>query len=69
MKNCFSNATVMWSELEITRRENLIREIPGQLLAAWRDLNPAVQMERCETPILTPGDKLRRSRRSEWASS
>jgi len=58
MRNCFSNATVMWSELEITRRENLVREIPGQLLAAWRDLNPAVQMERCETPILTPADRL-----------
>ena len=59
MKTCFSNATVAWSEVEITRRECLIREIPAQLLDAWRTLNPAVQMERCETPILTPGDYLR----------
>lgn len=58
MKSCFSNATVLWSEVEIVRRENLIREIPAQILAAWRDLNPAVQMERCETPILMPADRL-----------
>jgi hypothetical protein len=59
MKKCFSNATVMWNEREIIRRENLIREIPCLLLSAWRDLNPAVQMERCETPILTPGNRLK----------
>jgi glycyl-tRNA synthetase (class II) len=59
MKQCFSNATVMWNEREIVRRENLIREIPCLLLSAWRDLNQAVQMERCETPILTPGDRLK----------
>ena len=58
MKTCFSNATVMWNEREITRRENLVREIPLALLTAWRNLNPAVQMERCETPMLTPADKL-----------
>lgn len=58
MKNCFSNATVMWNEQEIIRRETLIREIPHALLTAWKELNPAVSMERCETPILTPGEKL-----------
>jgi hypothetical protein len=59
MKTLWSNATVMWNESEIIRRENLIREIPVQLLDAWRTLNPAVQMERCETPILTPEDRLK----------
>ena len=58
MKPCFSNATVMCDEQEIIRRENLIREIPVGLLSAWRGLNPAVQMERCETPILTPANRL-----------
>ena len=58
MKQCFSNATVSWNEQEITRRENLIREIPVLLLNAWRDLNPVVQMERCETPILVPASVL-----------
>lgn len=58
MKQCFSNATVMWNEQEITRRENLIREIPVLLLNAWRDLNPVVQMERCETPMLVPASYL-----------
>lgn len=58
MKTCYTNATVMWDEQEITRRENLIRELPVTLLHAWRGLNPAVQMERCETPILTPAHKL-----------
>lgn len=58
MKKCYSNAAVMWSEAEIIRRENLIREIPRILLDAWTELNPAVRMERCETPILTPAEKL-----------
>lgn len=58
MQSCFSNATVMWNEAEIVRRENLIREIPLLLLTAWRNTNPAVQMERCETPILTPGNRI-----------
>lgn len=58
MKNCFSNATVMWNEREILRRESLIREIPVLLLNIWRELNPAVQMERIETPILTPANFL-----------
>jgi len=58
MKSCFSNATVMWNENEIVRRENLIREIPLALHSAWRDLNAVVQMERCETPILTPASQL-----------
>lgn len=58
MEKCFSNATVLWNEREIVRRESLIREIPLLLLHAWRDLNPAVQMERTETPILTPADQL-----------
>jgi glycyl-tRNA synthetase (class II) len=48
----------MWNETEIIRRENLIREIPRVLLDAWTELNPAVRMERCETPILTPAEKL-----------
>lgn len=48
----------MWNEEEIVRRENLIREIPLALLASWYELNPAVKMERCETPILTPADRL-----------
>lgn len=58
MKPCFSNATVLWSEQEIVRRENLIREIPNFILNAWTNLNPIVRMERCETPILTPSSKL-----------
>lgn len=58
MKTCYSNATVMWNESEIIRRENLIREIPIVLRNAWTELNPAVRMERCETPILTPAEKL-----------
>lgn len=58
MQNCYSNATVMWNEAEIVRRENLIREIPKVILDAWTELNPAVRMERCETPVLTPAEKL-----------
>ena len=58
MKTCFSNATVLWSEREIVRRESLVREIPALLLDVWRGLNPAVQMERTETPVLTPGEHL-----------
>ncbi|MFN7754980.1 MAG: hypothetical protein ACK5O9_03950 [Holosporales bacterium] len=54
MKNCFTNATVLWNEREILRRESLIREIPALLSDAWRDLNTAVSFERVETPILTP---------------
>jgi hypothetical protein len=54
MKNCFTNATVMWTEREILRRESLVREIPVMLLDVWRNLNPAVQMERVETPVLVP---------------
>lgn len=58
MKNCFSNATVMWTEREILRRESLIREIPALLLDVWSNLNSAVRMERIETPILTPAAHL-----------
>lgn len=58
MKTCYSNATVAWNEIEITRRESLIKEIPLLLLSTWQDLNRAVRMERCETPILTPATKL-----------
>jgi hypothetical protein len=59
MKQCFSNATVSWNEQEITRRENLIREIPVLLFNSWRDLNPAIQIERCETPMLVPANILK----------
>jgi glycyl-tRNA synthetase (class II) len=48
----------MWNEFEIIRRENLIREIPCLLKMTWETLNRAVRMERCETPILTPAEKL-----------
>ena len=58
MKNCFTNATVMWNEREILRRESLVWEIPAMLLDVWRSLNPAVQMERVETPVLTPAEYL-----------
>lgn len=59
MKQCFSNATVMWDEPEIARRESLVREIPLQLLDAWQSWNQAVRMRRVETPILTPEGKLK----------
>lgn len=58
MQNCFSNATVMWNHHEITRRENLIKEIPEILLSEWQQLNKAVRMERCETPMLVPAEYL-----------
>ncbi len=58
MKTCFSNATVMWEENEILRRESLIREIPQLLFSEWNALNRAVRMVRVETPILTPAIKL-----------
>lgn len=58
MKTCYSNSTVCWNEREILRRESLIKEIPAILIDSWRALNPAVKMERCETPILTPASKL-----------
>lgn len=58
MKSCFSNATVEWNEREIVYRENLVKEIPIRLLHVWRNLNPVVQMERIETPILTPATYL-----------
>jgi glycyl-tRNA synthetase (class II) len=58
MKQCFTNATVAWNELEIIRRESLIREIPILLNNVWRGLNPAVRFERVETPILTPASYL-----------
>ena len=59
MKKCFSNATVLWNEQEILRRESLVREIPVLILNEWRKLNPIVQMERVETPILTPEECLK----------
>jgi hypothetical protein len=59
MKTCFSNSTVCWNEFEIARRESLIKEIPILLLDIWRNINPAVKMERCETPIITPYNKLK----------
>lgn len=59
MKTCFSNATVCWNEQEIARRESLIREIPLLLQNTWQALNPAVRMERCETPVLVPADRLK----------
>jgi hypothetical protein len=58
MQKCFSNATVMWNEQEITRRETLIREIPLLLYTEWNKLNKAVRMSRVETPILTPATNL-----------
>ncbi len=58
MKNCFSNATVMWNEQEILYRESLISMIPKGIFFAWKELNRAVDMERCETPILTPAEYL-----------
>jgi hypothetical protein len=58
MKTCYTNSTVIWNEREILRRESLIREIPALLLDTWRSLNPAVSMERTETPILTPASHL-----------
>lgn len=58
MRTCFSNATVMWTEQEILRRESLIRELPVMLLSKWQSLNPAVKMQRVETPILTPASRL-----------
>ena len=54
MRQMFSNATVMWNEQEIELRESLVREIPLIIKNAWLELNPAVHMERVETPILTP---------------
>lgn len=58
MKQCFSNATVLWTEQEIIRRESLIREIPALIHHTWKSLNHAVQMLRVETPILTPASHL-----------
>lgn len=58
MNAIFTNATVSWNEFEIARRESLIREIPILLLNCWRDLNPAIKMERCESPMLVPAEKL-----------
>lgn len=58
VKSMFSNATVAWNDQEIARRESLIREIPILILSAWQDLNPAIRMERCETPILVPAQYL-----------
>lgn len=49
---------VMWNEEEITRRESLIREIPLLLKNTWNEINRAIRMERVETPILTPANKL-----------
>lgn len=58
MKQLFTNATVSWNEFEITRRESLIKEIPALLIDVWRELNPAIKMERCESPMLVPSSKL-----------
>jgi len=58
MRTMWGNATVAWNEQEIARRESLVQELPVLLLHAWRELNGAVQMERCETPILTPSTEL-----------
>jgi hypothetical protein len=58
MQKCFTNATVLWNEQEIVRRESLIREIPLLLNKTWSELNRAVRMHRVETPILTPADRL-----------
>jgi glycyl-tRNA synthetase (class II) len=58
MKSCYTNAMVMWNEEEIERRESLIREIPMLLKTTWRELNKAIRMERVETPILTPANRI-----------
>lgn len=59
MEQCFSNATLLWTEQEIARRESLIAEIPLVLKAVWQGLNPAVSFTRIETPILTPASRLK----------
>ena len=59
MNKCFTNADVFWNARDIIHRENLIREIPAILEEVWTKLNPAVRLERIETPILTPPDLLR----------
>jgi hypothetical protein len=59
MKKLYSNATVMWSEQEIIRREALINQIYQVLYATWRDMNRAVQFYRVETPIITPAEFLK----------
>lgn len=58
MKACYTNATVMWSEQDIIKRENLVREIESIIKNTLISLNSAVNMFRCETPILTPALKL-----------
>lgn len=58
MKQCFTNATVAWDDLEIARRESLITEIPLLLKRQWKGLNNWVDFHRVETPILTPESHL-----------
>lgn len=59
MDNCFSNATVMWDNEDIAKREALILEIPILLNNVWRALNRSFYMERCETPVIVPESVLK----------
>lgn len=54
MKTIFTNATVMWDELEIERRDQYVRQIVLILTESWQRLNQSVKFRRVETPILTP---------------
>jgi len=54
MKNCFSNATVWWTEREIAERDALTSICYQIVKDAWTNLNPAVQFARIESPIMTP---------------
>jgi len=58
MQTLFSNATVLWTEREIVERDALVQQCYQAVREAWVSLNPAVQFQRVETPILTPSDRL-----------
>jgi len=59
MKTIYSNATVLWTEREIEERDALVKQCYQAIREAWFGLNPAVQFQRVETPILTPAEYLK----------
>jgi len=58
MQTLYSNATVFWTEREIMERVGLIMQCYQAVKDAWVSLNPIVQFERVETPVLTPKEYL-----------
>lgn len=54
MEPIYSNSQVIYNELDIEKRESLIRELSVIVKNSMQSLNPSVKFARVETPIITP---------------